>query len=79
MFVALPFDEQLLTQGVKVSLAVKLFDEGVVSQRQAAKLAGLALPEFFEAYAAHRVSVVRYGVDDIQKELEQFDELHNRG
>lgn len=79
VFVALPFDEQLLTQGVHVSLAVKLFDEGVLSQGQAAKMAGLSLADFFIACAARRVPVVRYGIDEIQKELEQFDELHHRG
>ena len=79
VFVALPFDEQLLAQGVHVSLAVKLFDERALSQGQAAKMAGLSLSEFFTACAARRVPVVRYGIDEIQKELEQFDELHHRG
>ncbi len=79
VFVALPFDEKLLEQGVQLSLAVKLFDEAVLTQGQAAKLAGLTLAEFFKACAARQVSVIRYGVDDIQKELEQFDELHYRG
>lgn len=78
VFVALPFDEELLNQGVRVSLAVKLFDEGVLAQGQAAKLAGLGLAEFFEACAERRVSVVRYDQDEVQKELEQFDELYHR-
>lgn len=79
VILALPFNEKLLEQGIQVSLAVKLFDEGVLTQGQAAKVAGLSLPAFFEACAACEVAVVRYGVDDIQKELEQFDGLHRRG
>lgn len=79
VLLTIPFDDKLLEQGVRISVAVRLFDENVLSQGQAAKLAGLALPEFFDACAARQVSVVRYGVDDIQKELEQFDELHRRG
>lgn len=78
VILALPFDEKLLEQGVRVSLAVRLFDEGVLTQGQAAKLAGLALADFFAACAARQVAVVRYDVDAIQKELEQFDELHRR-
>ena len=78
VFVALPFDQKLLEQGVLASLAVKLFDEDVLSQGQAAKLAGLPLPEFFKACAARQVPVIRYGIEDIKEELEQFDELHRR-
>jgi prevent-host-death family protein len=48
VFVALPFDEKLLEQGVLTSLAVKLFDEEVLTQGQAAKLAGLSLAEFLQ-------------------------------
>lgn len=79
VFVALPFDEKLLEQGVHVSLAVKLFDEDVLTQWQAAKLAGLSLAEFFEACAARHVPVVRHDASEIQKELDQFNELHRRG
>ena len=78
VILALPFDERLLEQGIQVSLAVKLFDEGVLTQGQAAKVAGLSLAAFFEACAARQVAVLRYDTDDIQKELEQFDELHRR-
>ncbi|MDR2872022.1 MAG: type II toxin-antitoxin system prevent-host-death family antitoxin [Xanthomonadaceae bacterium] len=79
VFVALPFDQKLLEQGVQVSLAVKLFDEGALTQGQAAKVAGLPLAEFFEACSARQVPVIRYGIEDIRKELDQFDELHRRG
>jgi prevent-host-death family protein len=79
VFVALPFDQKLLEQGVQVSLAVKLFDEGALTQGQAAKVAGLSLAEFFEACSERQVPVIRYGIEDIRKELDQFDELHRRG
>jgi prevent-host-death family protein len=75
VFVALPFDEKLLEQGVLVSLAVKLFDEEALTQRQAAKLAGLSLPEFFSACAARQVPVVRYEAGELEQELEAFDDL----
>ena len=79
VFVALPFDEKLLEQGVHVSLAVKLFDEDMLTQGQAVKFAGLSLAEFFEACAARQVPVVRHDASEIQKELDQFNELHRRG
>ena len=58
---------------------MKLFDEDVLTQWQAAKLAGLSLAEFFEACAARHVPVVRHDASEIQKELDQFNELHRRG
>lgn len=79
VILAVPFDDKLLDQGIRVSLAVRLFDEGVITQGQGTKLAGITLAEFFGACAARQVPVVRYGADEIQKELDQFDELHRRG
>lgn len=79
VFVALPFDEKLLEQGVHVSLAVKLFDEGVLTQGQAAKVAGLSLADFFAACAARQVPVVRYEPGELEKELEALDGMRRRG
>lgn len=78
VFVALPFDDQLLERGIRVSLGVRLFDEGVLTQGQAAKLAGLTLAEFFAACARHQVPVVRYEPGELEAELDAFDDHHRR-
>ncbi len=78
VFVALPFDDKLLDDGIKVSLAVRLFDEGVLTQGQAAKLAGLTLADFFAVCAARQVPVVRYDEGELDSELKAFDEHHRR-
>ena len=41
VFVAVPFDEVLVREGIAVALAVKLFDEEHVSLGKAARLAGM--------------------------------------
>lgn len=79
VILAVPFDDKLLDQGIRVSLAVRLFDEDVVSTREAAKLAGLGLADFFAACTARQVPVVRYAPGELEKELEAVDELHRRG
>ncbi|MBK6585351.1 MAG: UPF0175 family protein [Gammaproteobacteria bacterium] len=79
VILALPFDDKLLDQGIRVSLAVKLFDDGVLTQGQAAKLARHSLAEFLEACAVREVAAVRYDADEIRKELDQFDAVHRRG
>lgn len=78
VFVAVPFDEALIQEGVKVALAVKLFDEEVVSMGLAAKLAEMTLAEFMEECAARDVPVVRYEPKEVEQEVKVFDELHRR-
>ena len=73
VFVAVPFDETLLREGVRVALAVKLFDGEVVSIGKAAKLAGMPQSEFIDHLGALKIPVVRYGKDELQQELEAFE------
>lgn len=78
VFVAVPFDETLLREGVNVALAVKLFDEDVVSPAQGAKLAGMTLAEFMEECSAHGVPVVRHSPQELERELTAYDDMHRR-
>ena len=41
VFVAVPLDEPMLQHGVRVALAMKLFQDGVLSLAKAARYAGL--------------------------------------
>lgn len=78
VFVAVPFDETLLREGVAVALAVKLFDEEVLTLRQAAKVAGMTLAQFMEECSARDIPVVRYSPEELEQEVKVFDELHRR-
>jgi prevent-host-death family protein len=72
VFVAVPFDEVLLKEGVSVALAVKLFDEEVVSLGRAAKLAGMSVPDFMDHLAELRIPVARPRPGELEQELEAF-------
>jgi len=78
VFVAVPFDEILLQEGVRVSLAMKLFDNGAVSLRQGAKLAGMSLSEFMAECSARDVPVVRYPAEELAQEMAVLDALPDR-
>lgn len=78
VFLAVPFDETLVKEGVRIDLAIKLFDENVLSTGQAAKLAGLPLAEFLKICSEQGVSVVRYEPKEIEEELKAVDELRRR-
>lgn len=73
VFVAVPFDETLLREGVRVALAIKLYDEEVVSLGKAAKLAGVSLSEFINHLGSLQIPVVRYGRADLEAELAGLD------
>ncbi|WP_077732527.1 MULTISPECIES: type II toxin-antitoxin system prevent-host-death family antitoxin [Methylocaldum] len=78
IFVAVPFDDFLLREGVNVALAVKLFDEEALSLREAAKLAGMTLAEFMEECSAREIPVVRYSPEDLRQELADLDDVSRR-
>jgi len=73
VFLAVPFDESLLREGVRVALAVKLFDDEVVSLGKAAKLAGMPQSEFIDHLGALKIPVVRYGKEELEQELAAFE------
>jgi prevent-host-death family protein len=73
VFVAVPFDETMLREGVKVALAVKLFDSEVVSLGKAAKLAGMSQSEFIDHLGVLKIPVVRYERDELEREVAAFE------
>lgn len=72
VFVAMPFDEAMLRSGVRVALAVKLFDEEALSLGKAAKLAGVSQSEFINHLGALRIPLARYEADELAQEVAAF-------
>ncbi|HYE36214.1 type II toxin-antitoxin system prevent-host-death family antitoxin [Methylocaldum sp.] len=72
IFVAVPFDEILLREGVNVALAVKLFDEEALSLGQAARLAGMSVVNFMDRLAELHIPIGRPRPGDLEQELDAF-------
>lgn len=72
VFVAVPFDEVLMSNGVNVDLAIKMFDEGALSLGKAARLARMSHEEFMELLGAMAIPVVRYPAAEIDSEVDAF-------
>jgi hypothetical protein len=70
--VAVPFDDLLLKLGVNVDLAVKLFDEQVISLGKAAQLAAMPLATFIEHLRALEIPVARPAPGEVEQELARF-------
>ena len=72
VFVAVPFDEDLLRNGVSAALAVKLFDEEVISLGKAAHLAGMTVVAFMDRLAELHIPVARPQPGELAQELAAF-------
>ena len=71
-FLAVPFSEQLLSQGVNRSMALSLFKEGLLSMGQAAKVAGVCQENFIELLKETNIPAVDYSPDELEDELSSF-------
>jgi prevent-host-death family protein len=69
VFVAVPLDERLLEDGLRIALAVKLYEEDVLGLAKAARFAGLPTEAFLEYLKKHGVAAVRYTAADLDAEL----------
>lgn len=66
---ALPVRPESLSQEVREAAVLRWFEEGMVSQGQAASLLGIARGEFFDLLAAHRVSPVQMSTSDLDEDF----------
>lgn len=70
--VNIPFDDTLVKLGAHKALAVKLYQEGVLTLNKAARLAEMPMDKFIAVLGAAGISVFGYGTDDVQGELDKF-------
>lgn len=73
VFIALPFDEITMKLGVHIALAIKLFQNDVLSLGKAAKLANYSIPEFSNFLTNAGIPSVSYPPEDLERELNTLD------
>ena len=69
VFIAVPFSESLLANGVNVALAVRLYQDHMLSMGRAAKIAGMHLESFMECLAGLGVPVIDYDSAALDEDL----------
>ncbi|MCJ8315065.1 MAG: UPF0175 family protein [Saccharospirillaceae bacterium] len=65
-----PFTDALLTQGVSLNLAIKLFEDENITLLKASKIAGVPVETFIDALSLLGVVAVDYDVDELNAELD---------
>ena len=74
MSLSVPFDDYLLEEGVHVDIAVKLFEDGVLTLAKASKVAKMSMAAFMEKLAALDVVVVDQSKEELLEDLEGLGE-----
>jgi len=59
---------------VKVELALRLYQKGIISMGQARRLAGLSKWDFLELLAKEKIPL-SYDVEELEKDLKTVEEL----
>ncbi len=66
---SVPFSEELIQSGVHVNLAIKLFEDDLISLVKAAKLAKMSVEGFMELLSALEIPIVNYDANELENEL----------
>lgn len=72
VFIAVPFDDMLLKEGIGFALAAHLFDEETISLSRAARMVGCTIREMIRRLGKHRISVIRTTTEELEQDLAYF-------
>ena len=72
LFLAVPYDERLAKEDGHVAVAVRLYESDAVSLGRGARIAGLSISEFIDRLGALQIPVIRYSVEELERELAAF-------
>ena len=72
VFVAVPFDELLIREGIGLALALRLFQQADISLGKAARLAGMNRQEFLAELHRRKIPVTDNEESELDEELERF-------
>ena len=72
IFMSIPMGEQLDRKEVRLEVAISLFEREQISIGVASRIAGMPIGQLIEELGRRRIPVIRYSVEDLEKELKYF-------
>jgi prevent-host-death family protein len=72
LFLMVPYDERLAREDVHVAVAVRLYQNDIVSLGRAASIAAMSTSEFINRLAALNIPVVNYSPEELDREIASF-------
>ncbi len=73
VFLAIPFSDELIELGLRHTLAIHLYKEGVLTLAKAARLSDESLEGFIATLSKLGISVIHYSIKDVDEELKDFE------
>lgn len=68
----LPDSVKLSDFDIKMTLAAKLYEDGILSGGQAAELVGISKPSFLEQLGKYGVSIFGYTAEELREDLKRI-------
>lgn len=72
VFLAVPFDEMLIREGIGLALAVRLFQQTEISLGKAARLAGMDRRGFMAELGRRGIPLTHQSEAELEHELDRF-------
>ena len=69
--ITLPPDVNMSEFDLKMTLAAKMYEDGILSGGQAAELAGVSKRTFLESLGKYGVSIFGYTADELREEVQR--------
>lgn len=69
VFIAVPFNDVLIENGIHIAIAIEMYRERIISLGKAAKIAKCSIEEMIEKMAAFDIVVVDYDQKELEDEL----------
>lgn len=70
---AVPLNDTLLDSGLTCNLAVRLYEQGIVTLTKAANISGHSVEAFLPYLKASAISVIDFNEDDLISDLDNLD------
>lgn len=78
VFMAVPMGASVNPKGVRLEIAVSLFDKEQVSIGVASRIAGLSIGEMIDEFGRRRIPVARYSEEEFAEEMKYVRGLAGR-
>lgn len=78
LFLAVPVDEHLDAQKVRLEIAISLFDREQISIGVASRIAGLSISEMINELGTRQIPVARYSEEEFAQEMKYVRGLTGR-
>ena len=73
LLIGVPFGQELIGHGIQTALAIRLFEQSILSLSKVARVADVPVESFLELLDEAGVDAIQYPAQEIERELSSFE------